>query len=255
MILVTPEKMSQHLDTFFELENVPGNLRFYAVLQGNHHGNVWVDDLDDPRWGIIQELVFGTLYLQGDFPEGVLLDFITQFSQSGEVLYGCWESDTRYLSQLPLAAYDGWVWESSQRLRTIDLKTLTQQLPVACQLHPIDTILFPHIQDYQFYTQLFGSSQRALEQGFGFCLIQDSQIVCEAFAGTSHQNIIEIGVNTHEGYRQKGYATITCAALIIEAEQRGYQTYWNCSDQNSASRALAHRLGFRPMLRYRLLAW
>lgn len=255
MIQVTPTQINQALHTFFELENVPGNIRFYAVLQGNHHGNVWVNDLDDPKWGIIQELVFGTLHLQGDFPEGVLLDFIKQFAQTGEVLYGCWESDTRYLAQLPPAPYDGWVWESSERLRSVDLKALLQQLPHDCQLHPIDATLFPHIQDYAFYTLLFGSDQTALDKGFGFCLMQGSQMLCEAFAGTAHQKIIEIGVNTYEGQRQKGYATITCAALIAEAEARGYQTYWNCSDQNSASKALADRLGFRPMHRYRLLAW
>ena len=109
------------------------------------------------------------------------------------------------------------------------------------------------------YRAIFGSAEAALLLGFGLCLVHPSSVgqklLCEAFAGPAALGMIEIGVDTREDYRQRGYGTITCAALIAECEKRGYPTYWNCDKRNQASLALARRLGYRDGQEYHLLAW
>jgi hypothetical protein len=45
------------------------------------------------------------------------------------------------------------------------------------------------------------------------------------------------------------------ARVILECEARGYQAFWNTSEQNVASIALARRLGFQTERPFRVLAW
>lgn len=254
MIQLTQQQVTEQIRQFSSLDNIPGKLRFGALLAGHITGRVWTDDSEAPTWVILQEAAYGTLYLKGVFPEGFLVKFING-RQQGEVLYGFWEGKNSLENQLPPAPYVGDVWESDERLTSIDLSAFAKRIPADCEIRPIDAELFKQIQDYEFYAEMFGSPGRALEKGFGYCLMQGEAILSEVFAGASHQGVIEIGVNTREAYHRKGYATITCSALISEAERRGYRTYWNCAAQNTASVALAHRLGFTPMKRYRLLGW
>ncbi|HEX2621501.1 MAG TPA: GNAT family N-acetyltransferase [Phototrophicaceae bacterium] len=256
MIEINPAQMTDTLRSFFKVETAPGGLRFAAVLAGDNRGKIWTNHPEQPTWGIVQEGAFGTLYLEGNFPDGFLTDFIKDRQQYGEVLYGFWAEDAEALeAQFPPAPYNGHVFESDTRSTTVDLKPYLERVPEGCVMRTVDTEWFPRIQDYQFYSEMFGSPERALERGFGFCLTRGEAVVCEAFAGTSADGVIEIGVNTWDGQRQKGYGTLVCAHVITEAERRGYSTYWNCAAQNAASVALAHKLGYAPMKQYRLLAW
>ncbi len=128
-------------------------------------------------------------------------------------------------------------------------------IPAGHELHHMDLFLFERCAGKSLYKAKYGSAEKALGKGFGLCLTNNNELVCEAFAGPSWQGMVEIGVETHEAYRHKGYAMLTCLHLINDVEKRGYQTYWNCAKDNLASVALARRLGFHSEKEYRLLAW
>jgi hypothetical protein len=121
LIEIAPANINDKLKSFFILDNVPGNLRFFAVLQEDNRGRLWIDSLENPTWGIIQESAYGTIHLQGSFPDTVLMDFIHDRRQQGEVLYGFWEDQNAFENRLPPTQYDGRVWESDQRLSSVDL--------------------------------------------------------------------------------------------------------------------------------------
>ena len=234
----------------------PAALRCFAVLEGNAAGKVFTDDPLNPTWAVVQEAGFGTIYPGGDLPAAILNQLIAELRPQGEVLIGLWPDDTR-LDQLPTDAdYDGWVVEFSQR----DNPTKPfLPLPEELALRPIDLNLFDRLADRELYIAIFGSAEAALQLGFGLCLLRPSpvgdKLLCEAFAGPRALGMIEIGVETREDYRRRGYAAITCAALIEQCDRQGFPPYWNCDKRNQASLALAHKLGFRGGREYRLLAW
>jgi len=234
----------------------PAALRCFAVLEGTAAGVVFTDDPLYPTWAVVQEGGFGTLYPGGDLPPAVLNQLIADLRPQGEVLIGLWPDDAR-LEQLPKDAdYDGWVIEFSQR---DNLTKPFPLLPAGLALHPIDLELFDRLADRKLYIAIFGSAEAALQQGFGLCLLRPSpvgdKLLCEAFAGPRALGLIEIGVETREDYRRRGYASIACAALIEQCDRQGYPPYWNCDKRNQASLALAHKLGFGGGREYRLLAW
>jgi RimJ/RimL family protein N-acetyltransferase len=94
-----------------------------------------------------------------------------------------------------------------------------------------------------------------LEQGFGYCLVSDQELLSEAFAADAALGMIEIGTITGEAYRRRGYAALTCAQLIRECEARGYRTYWNCAKDNQASAGLARRLGHQGEKAFRYVVY
>lgn len=254
MNLIRPNQITDVLRAFFKVEGIPGSLRFQALLAGDIDGKVWTDNPTKPTWGILQD-TYGTLHFEGSFPHDMPAEFIKERQQDGEVLYGFWDGANPMEGLLPPAPYDGRVWESDMRQASVNLDQLISQCPPDCQLRKVDAGLFEQVLDKQFYSDMFGSPARALEKLIAYCLMRGDEILCEAYAGTAYDDRIEMGVTTREAHIRKGYATVTCAAVIREAEQHGYRTYWNCAAQNIPSIALAHRLGYAPMKQYRLLAW
>lgn len=234
----------------------PAALRCFAVLDGTAAGRVFTNHPTHPTWAVVQESGFNTLYPGGDLPPSILNQLIADLRQQDYVLIGLWPEDAR-LDQLPPGAdFDDWVVEFSQR--ETPAKPFPP-IPDDLALRPIDLDLFDRLIERKMYIDIFGSPESALLHGFGLCLVRFSpvgqKLLCEAFAGPVALGLIEVGVDTREDYRQRGYGTITCAALIEQCERQGYPTYWNCNKRNEASLALAKRLGYREGREYRLLGW
>ncbi|MBC2725660.1 GNAT family N-acetyltransferase [Desulfosporosinus sp.] len=93
-------------------------------------------------------------------------------------------------------------------------------------------------------------------KGIGFNLIYDNTVVSIAFSSFRVKNQLEIGIETLERYRSKGFALYVCSALINYCIENSLEPVWSCRQENTASYQLAHKLGFIPTLSipyYRLL--
>jgi hypothetical protein len=233
----------------------PGQLRCDAVLEGVCKGRIFADNPTNPTWCVVQESSFGTLFWAGDVDTEILRHFVDTLSSQGDVLIGLYENDMRTNLLPPHPQYDGHTIDFTDRPALEGLSAYLQPIPDRCIFRRVDRALFERSMDYQFYSDMFGSADRALEKTLGLFLMNGETILCEAWAGCNVSGTIEIGVNTIESERRKGYATATCARLILACEALGYQTYWNCAKQNTASRALAQKLGYRTSVEYCLLGW
>jgi hypothetical protein len=229
----------------------PASLRCFSVLNGAARGAIYTDRLQNPTWGVVQEAAFGSLYLGGDIQYPLLRRLVTRLRRKTNVLIGLWSEDQRW-SLLPNAPnYSDYTLEFFDREVHHDLP----EIPPGCELRRLDRSLFKHTLNKHLLISMFGSIDLALEHGFGMCLMQEGDLLCEAFAGPSALGLIEMGVESHPRHMRKGYATLTCNHLIHEVEQLGYRTYWNCARSNQASIALARRLGYTTEKEYRLQAW
>lgn len=93
-----------------------------------------------------------------------------------------------------------------------------------------------------------------MQYTLGVSVVQDDQLVCEAATGAPSHGLIEVGVTTHENYRQMGFASIACAKLIKTCEMQGTSTWSDCAKQNTPSVCLAIKLGYKNEKEYRY-AW
>lgn len=252
-ILVPPHTVSPALRALFD-EDQPLALRGFAVLDGSIRGQIWTDDPITPTWGAAQEWAWGTLFFGGDPPVKLVHELIAQLQREGGVELGLWP-DHRYNQLLPPNPDDDtWELEFTNRQQGTE-PTAGLAVPAGCELVPLDATWFERCRYRDAYLGYFGTAERALAQGFGFCLVKGEELLCEAFAGESALGLIEIGVITGEAYYQRGYATLCCARCIQEAEARSYRTYWNCAKTNLGSAALARKLGYQTEREYRFVYW
>lgn len=254
MLQLSADQASPNLRALFDLHD-PAGIRCFAVLEGDSAGRIFTDDPAKPTWGIVQESAYGTVYLGGTLTAAGLAALIDRLRRDRDVLIGLWPDDDRRDLLPPNPDYDGFAIDFTDRPIGQGLEPYLQAVPDGCQIRRVDAELLERCAERDGQIATYGSLEKALENMIGYCLLVGDEIACEAFSGAPTLGIREMGVETKEAYRGRGYATITCAHLIQACEQAGYQTYWNTSRQNLPSIALAHKLGYRQEREYRLLAW
>lgn len=253
LIEIAPQNVTPQLRALFDPSD-PSPVRGFAVLDGQALGRIFTDDPDQPTWGYAWEITEGTLYPRGAVTQAVFAEVIPELRKTGDVLIGLWEDDPRFDLLPPAPEYDGFTLDFQDRPIGRGLEPYLN-VPDGCHIQPVDAALFERCNNRDYYVTTFGSADRALEKIIGVCLMRGETILSEAFAGFMANGVYELGADTHEPHQGHGYATITCAHLIQTCEGRGYDTYWNCAAGNTASAALARKLGYRRERRYRLVAW
>jgi hypothetical protein len=247
---IHPEQVTPAHTALFNSTD-PASLRCFAILDGTANGKIFTNSIHIPTWAVVQEAAFGSLYLGGNIQHRLLRLLIGRLRHCGDVLIGLWQDDPRWSLMPSGADYSGYTLEFSERKDHSSLP----QIPEGGELRRLDQSLFRHILSQKLLISMFGSAELALVRGYGLCLIQNGEVLCEAFAGPSTSSMIEIGVECHPQHYHKGYAMLTCSHLIQAMEQQGYSTYWNCASGNQASIALARKLGYQKEKKYHLKAW
>ncbi len=109
--------------------------------------------------------------------------------------------------------------------------------------------------DKEMYESMQGSvvpkyfwkdAEHFYNHGLGFSLLYENKIVSTAYSSFIHGNQFELGIETMEGYKGKGFAIHTCSALIDYCLANDYEPIWSCRLENIGSYKLAQKLGFEP---------
>jgi GNAT superfamily N-acetyltransferase len=254
MLTLTATEVTPALLALFD-RSQPTVPRALAVLAGIFGGRIVADDPLEPSWAAVQEATYGTLYLGGQPPAALVAELLEHLRQEGDVGLGCWPDDPLATMQLPEPQYDGRTLYFPARSPAIALEPLLGALPPGYQLVTRDAALFACSFDMADTLATFGSVEAVLRHTRGVMLLHDDELVCEASTGAMVEGCIEVGVTTHEQFRGRGLATLTCAALIAACEAEGLATWWDCATQNEPSVRLARRLGYGEGREYRYRWW
>lgn len=96
---------------------------------------------------------------------------------------------------------------------------------------------------------VFGSPERLLAEGIAAAAVIDGRIVAIAHTGARSANYADIGVHTLEPWRRQGLSTAAASAVARAVQAAGQTPVWSCGETNTASRAIARRLGFAEVSR------
>jgi len=91
--------------------------------------------------------------------------------------------------------------------------------------------------------------------GAGFSLFCDDTLVSTAYSAFVHDNMLEIGIETKEHFRNRGFAILASMSLIDYCLEKNLEPIWSCRLENTGSCKLAQKLGFEIALKipyYRL---
>jgi predicted GNAT family acetyltransferase len=175
--------------------------------------------------------------------------------RSFQDLVVCLWPDDPLLTMLPVGHdYEGVAIDFSDCSSVVDINRLVA-LPAEYELRKIDLAYAQTVPGFEYYVKMFGYVEQAIKNILGYYLVSGDQIACEAVAAPLARGVAELGVDTWPQFRQKGLATALCAHMIHECESLGYHVFWNAAQQNTASVALARRLGFRKEQPITVLSW
>lgn len=255
MIRIPPDLVTPEIRSLFRKDE-PQARRCFTALDGTVPlGKIIVDDPVDPTWAIVQEVVDHSIYLGGHIDAPAFAEVFAALRQEGDVLVGMWPEDAR-IALLPAdPSYDGRTLEFYDRPWGEGLDQFLQQVPAGCKIQRIDRDLIMRTEWGPGDVALMGSIDDWEKTCFGYCLMREDEILSEATVGLPALGLYEPGVFTQPAHRGKGYGTMTVTRLIQEIEELGGQSYWNCAKQNTASAAMARKLGYRIEKEYRCMAW
>jgi len=85
-----------------------------------------------------------------------------------------------------------------------------------------------------------------LKNGVGFSLFYNNKLASTAYSSYIHDDKFELGIETVEEFRGRGFAELTCSALIDYCIENNYEPIWSCRLENFGSYKLAQKIGFIP---------
>lgn len=80
------------------------------------------------------------------------------------------------------------------------------------------------------------------ENGLGYVVYREGQLVCIASSYTAYNQTIGVTIGTLDEHRRKGLAAACAASLIMECLKRGIYPEWEAANMDSV--ALAEKLGY-----------
>lgn len=128
-----------------------------------------------------------------------------------------------------------------------------ERLPIGYTIERIDAPIAQQLQgdleaagNPPWFDEVWGGIERFLVAGFGFVVLHKGAIVSNCRSWSVKDGAAAIQVSTRARYRQLGLATVVCSAYIAHCQAAGITPEYSCVQENSASAALAGKLGFVP---------
>jgi ribosomal protein S18 acetylase RimI-like enzyme len=91
--------------------------------------------------------------------------------------------------------------------------------------------------------------EQCFPDGVAYGVVKDGMVVAVAFAhrtGLMEDRVADLGVETAEEYRRRGYGRAVVHAVTNHLVSRGGEAWYACSPENVASQATAHSVGYIP---------
>jgi GNAT superfamily N-acetyltransferase len=127
------------------------------------------------------------------------------------------------------------------------------RIPIDFSMAYIDANLAARLTDVICAT--WRNIDEFLERGFGYCLLEDGNILSVCHSAFIARNEVEIGISTENTFRRRGYGSLTAAAMITHCLENGFSPHWECFWDNEPSVALANKLGFEKTADVPIYYW
>ena len=215
-----------------------------SILEGIQRGEIFVDNDETPTVALTWHYC-GFANILGDYDESFIDDTVKMMQcppegHSGRMALQT-ENDCRLENMIlrtPMVARnERYIFEFSGE--QADLTHMTE-----AGLQEITIENYELMRGRIVPTFSWENKEEFIKNGFGYCLIQDGQMLACAFASGISKEYVDIGVETAEECRGKGYGKIVSAAMVKETLRRGKIPVWDCDTRNEASMKLACSVGF-----------
>ena len=246
---------------FSEIEEY--DLSITSLFEGNYHGQIFVDNLDNPLSGFIQ-IGSRTIVLAGDennneFNQSVIIEVYEKIIPTKMKNYANkfffivhapnWA--TVIPTIFPNSVIDSRKYYTFDEMKHTDWR---ERLPEIYSIHKIDeeflnsdVSMNPRLLE-GWIKELYGTQEKFLQRGFGFCLVyQDKEIASYNFINYINEirDRVEMGIVTETQFQRKGLSKLLVSATLEHCLREGITKIgWHTNGKNIASRKTAESVGF-----------
>ena len=126
---------------------------------------------------------------------------------------------------------------------TLTRRAVTHFHPEVRLLTVDDRALFDGVPD-DLKPGMRGDVEIVLREGFVAGAVVDNNIVSVAHTNAITERYADIGVFTHQDYRNRGYSTAAASIVAASIQRSGRMPVWSCGEDNLASLRVAAKVGF-----------
>lgn len=216
-----------------------------SIIEGVQKGEIFVDNDETPTAVLIWHYC-GFANILGDYDEGFIKETMKMMLNPPEGHSGRMALQTdndRRLEELILTVpmvvkHERFIFEfAGEKNGILDTKE--------AELKEITAENYELLKGRIIPTFSWVNKEAFLKNGFGYCLIENGKMIACAFSSGVSKDYVDIGVETTEECRGKGYGRMVAAKMVKEILQKGQMPVWGCDVRNEASMKLACSVGFK----------
>ncbi len=237
------------------------NVSIPALLDGINPGTIYVDDPVNPRTALMHS-VEGS-FLVGDAANGSFIEAVNTdlrenhyndaVTVAGDFMFVGVHPET-WIAEIPHLFHPRMVFSQARRhyvCTALAYDQWREHVPAGFAVRRINDDLLDtagldvpdHIHDWISHN--WGTRENYRAHGFGFCVVNENQVVSWSVADCASGTRCEIGIQTRPDYRRRGLAAITTAACVEYALSNAFtEVGWHCNDDNAGSWKTAEKVGF-----------
>ncbi|UCE12568.1 MAG: GNAT family N-acetyltransferase [Candidatus Heimdallarchaeota archaeon] len=251
MIKIPEEKVSQYhsfFDNCDKARNIIDTLTFHPV------GNLYIDEEENPT--ILMYSLPWIHIFAGNPSSATVKEFFSKI-KAGNLIFAenSWIPEIKEFWGNKLHSFTRTHF-SPTNLDLHHIQKLKEKpLPDGFSIMHInrETIEFIEENLTNYFSLMYGSIDKFLSEGVGFCIKEEDKLASFATSFLPFKQNVEIQVITLEEYRRRGFATIICAVLIEFCLNNGLTPDWDA--ENELSVKLALRLGYTNPNSYKCYFW
>ena len=240
IVSIDPDKRSVLTPLFANY--LPKRILINSILEG-HSGIALANSKTNPR--VAQLTLTGWAILGGDATHPTAQKLVQQLSEMWIIpISEAWRElifqvHGQHLEQMHSITF------SPESLNLKHLRNLQKQIRFDCHIQRVDISLANQLRNEGFTSFAgFSSLTDFAERGIGFCATINDRIISYAVSLIQCRERIDIGVETHPDFRNKGIATAVAAKLLVHCIEHGIYPHWSASYENATSIYLAEKLGY-----------
>jgi RimJ/RimL family protein N-acetyltransferase len=243
------------------------NLIISAVIEGTSPGSIYVDDLATPTTCFLSSPEGN--YLAGEahnesFNASLKQHLFSTFLEDED--YMVLECSSEAWASTLDEIFQGRVVKYPRMFYTFDQMKLDwkQMIPDGMSIEPVNAAFITRTQLTNMDKVIaaihsnWNSADEFFKNGFGMCLVNESDVISWCMADCVSGERCEIGIHTDARFQKRGFAALTVSATVAHVLARGLtEIGWHCWEYNRASNKTAQKVGFqfrRPYEAYMCLA-